>query len=101
LAEATKVNFKTGSVTRTDYRCRSNPPILHRKETFLPLSDPRIPGCAALTKQEEETGLYRDPSRIGLRAQWLTLLKRLGLTYEDHTLVSVAEARVVTALGNG
>ena len=31
LAEATKINLKTGSVVRTDYRGRSNPPILHRK----------------------------------------------------------------------
>jgi hypothetical protein len=36
LAEATKINLNTGSVVRTDYRGRSNPPILHRKETFLP-----------------------------------------------------------------
>ena len=89
LAEATKINLNTGSVVRTDYRSRSNPPILHRKETFLPLSDPRIPGFAALTKREEEAGLYRDPSRIGLRVQWVTLIKRLGLAYEGHSLISV------------
>ncbi|MSU50918.1 MAG: hypothetical protein EXS37_17815 [Opitutus sp.] len=67
LAEATKINLNTGSVSRTDYRRRPNPPILHRKETFLPPNDPRILGWAALTKREEEAGLYRDPSRIGLR----------------------------------
>ena len=79
LAEATKINLNTGSILRTDYRTRANPPILHRKGTFLPPSDPRIPDFAALTKREEEAELYRDPSRIGLRVQWLTLLKRLGL----------------------
>jgi DNA phosphorothioation-associated putative methyltransferase len=87
LAEATKINLKTGSIVRTDYRSRANPPILHRKETFLPSTDPRIPAFAALTKQEEEAGLYREPSRIGLRIQWQTLLKRLNLGYEGHTLV--------------
>lgn len=100
LAEATKINLNTGSVSRTDYRRRSNPPILHRKETFLPPSDPRIPRYAALTKHEEEAGLYRDTSRIGLRVQWLTLLKRLGLGYEDHTLVSVREIRSDSASEN-
>lgn len=89
LAEATKINLNSGSILRTDYRGRANPPILHRKETFLRPTDSRIPGYAALTKQEEEAGLYRDPSRIGLRVQWQTLLKRLNLVHEGHVLVSV------------
>ncbi|MGB8167234.1 MAG: DNA phosphorothioation-associated putative methyltransferase [Chthoniobacteraceae bacterium] len=91
LAEATKINLNTGSILRTDYRQRANPPILHRKETFLPPNDPRIPAYADLTKREEEAGLYRDPSRIGLRVQWLTLLKRMGVSHEGHTLVSVQQ----------
>jgi DNA phosphorothioation-associated putative methyltransferase len=91
LAEATMINVGTGSVVRTDYRARPNPPILHRKETFVPPDDPRIPGFATLTKREEEAGLYRDPSRIGLRVQWLTLLKRLGLTHEGHDLISARD----------
>ncbi|MGB8165988.1 MAG: DNA phosphorothioation-associated putative methyltransferase [Chthoniobacteraceae bacterium] len=89
LAEATKINLSTGTILRTDYRTRANPPILHRKETFLPPSDPRISDFAALTKREEDAGLYRDPSRIGLRVQWLTLLKRLGLAYDGHSLISL------------
>jgi DNA phosphorothioation-associated putative methyltransferase len=89
LAEATKINLNTGTVIRTDYRSRPNPPILHRKETFLSQDDPRIGKFAALTKQEEEAGLYRDPTRIGLRLQWQTLLRRLGLRYCGHTLVEL------------
>jgi DNA phosphorothioation-associated putative methyltransferase len=89
LAEATKINLNTGTVTRTNYRKRANPPILHRKETFLPLDDPRLALFSALTKQEEEAGLYRDPSRIGLRLQWQTLLRRLRFSYCGHTLVGV------------
>jgi DNA phosphorothioation-associated putative methyltransferase len=53
LAEATKINLNTGSVVRTDYRSRLNPPILHRKETFLPPDDPRHDAFAELTRQEE------------------------------------------------
>ena len=87
LAEATKINLNTGSVIRTDYRARANPPILHRKETFLPSGDPRITTFATLTEQEEEAGLYRDTARIGLRQHWLTLLKRLGVTHRQHELV--------------
>lgn len=92
LAEAAKINLNTGCTVRTDYRRRVNPPILHRKETFLPPRDSRTGVFAALTKQEEEAGLYRDPTRIGLRVQWLTLLKRLGWSYRDHRLVRTQES---------
>ncbi len=97
LAEATKINLNTGSVIRTDYRARANPPILHRKETFLPAEDPRVANYAGLTVREEEAGLYHDPSIIGLRVQWLTLLKRLGLTHEGHELVPVRKQNVDAA----
>jgi DNA phosphorothioation-associated putative methyltransferase len=91
LAEATKINLNTGTVVRSDYRGRVNPPILHRKEAFLPPNDPRIPAFAALTKQEEEAGLYCDLSRIGLRIQWQTLLKKLKLTHDGHRLVPLRQ----------
>jgi DNA phosphorothioation-associated putative methyltransferase len=99
LAEAIKINLNTGLVVRTDYRPRANPPILHRKETFLPPSDPRVVKFADLTRQEEGAGLYADPSRIGLQIQWLTLLKRLGLTHRDHKLVRV-DRETATAVAN-
>jgi DNA phosphorothioation-associated putative methyltransferase len=89
LAEATKINLNTGLVGRTDYRSRANPPILHRKETFLAPTDLRRAKFAELTMQEEAAGLYADPSRIGLRIQWLTLLKRLQLTHRDHELLKI------------
>ena len=92
LAEATRINLNTGSVVRTDYRSRTNPPILHRKETFLARRDSRIARFASLTAQEEAAGLYRDTARIGLRRHWLTLLKRLGLTYCGHELVHPSSA---------
>ena len=36
LHEAVIVDLVTGKTRRDDYRTRANPPILHRKETFLP-----------------------------------------------------------------
>lgn len=79
LAHATKINLNTGRIVRTDYSGRANPPILHRKETFLPPGDLRFEKFAALTKAEEAAGLYREPSKIGLRIYWETLLRRKGL----------------------
>ena len=94
LAEATKINLNTGSVVRTDFRARSNPPILHRKETFLPKSDPRFAKFAELTAEEEKAGLLRDGARIGLQAYWDSLLRKHGLGYEGHKLVKVLRSEV-------
>lgn len=94
LAEATKINLNTGSVVRTHYRARSNPPILHRKETFLPKSDPRFETFAQLTAEEEKAGLLRNDARIGLRAYWESLLRKHGLGYEGHRLVKVRRPEV-------
>lgn len=88
LQYATKINLNTGRIVRTDYSKRANPPILHRKETFLPPGDARIEAYAALTKQEEAADLYRDPSRIGLRLFWESLLRKKKLRYEGHRLVA-------------
>jgi DNA phosphorothioation-associated putative methyltransferase len=89
LAEAVKINMNSGTISKTDYRKRANSPILHRKETFLPANDPRVPIFTSLTKQEEQAGLLRDLSRIGMRIHWETLLKRCGLSYEGHQLVKI------------
>jgi DNA phosphorothioation-associated putative methyltransferase len=89
LAEATKINLNTGTVVRSDYRKRSNPPILHRKETFLPSSDPRHAVFAELTKAEEDAGLLKDSARIGMRVHWQSLLRRHGLGFEGHKLVKL------------
>ena len=67
LLAAVRVNLGDGIVTRTDYRARANPPILHRKETLLRPDDPRRPAFAALTRLAEEHKLFAEPHRIGTR----------------------------------
>lgn len=46
LSESIIVDLITGKTRRDDYRGRANPPILHRKETFLPLTTWEIPASA-------------------------------------------------------
>jgi DNA phosphorothioation-associated putative methyltransferase len=94
LAESVKINMNSGAISKTDYRKRANPPILHRKEAFIPSDDPRFPVFTSLTNQEEEAGILRDISRIGLRTHWETLLKRSGLSYKGHQLVRNNEKAV-------
>lgn len=100
LTQSTKINLNTGSVIRTDYRARANPPVLHRKETFLPVTDPRFPIFAALTTQEQTAGLYRDPTKIGLRLQWSTLVKQSKFAYEGHVLVPLKQEPLLPTSSN-
>jgi DNA phosphorothioation-associated putative methyltransferase len=93
LARAVRVNLAAGKVKELRYDIRVNPPILHRKETLLPLDHPDRARFAALTQQEEAAGLFDDPRTIGFKANWENLLQEKGLGYEGHALVQLAEPR--------
>lgn len=73
-----------------DYSRHANPPILHRKEAFVTMDDPRRERFARLTRQEIKAGLYADPSRIGTRRAWAALLSARGVRLAGHRLVRVA-----------
>lgn len=89
LAEAVIVDLVTGKTRRDDYRSRANPPILHRKETFLPPEHPLHAKFAKLTRQEEAAGLLDDTARIGFRINWERILAEKGLGFRGHRLVEV------------
>jgi DNA phosphorothioation-associated putative methyltransferase len=91
LARAIRVNLAAGKVKELQYDIRVNPPILHRKETLLPLDHPDRPRFAQLTQQEEDAGLFDDPRTIGFKANWESLLREKGLGYEGHALVQRGE----------
>ena len=86
LLAAVRVNLSDGIVTRTDYRGRANPPILHRKETLLRPDDPRRPAFAALTRLAEEHKLFAEPHRIGTRKAWLERVEAAGLVVQGARL---------------
>jgi DNA phosphorothioation-associated putative methyltransferase len=87
LLAAVRVNLSDGLVTRTDYRARANPPILHRKETLLRPDDPRRPAFAALTRLAEEHKLFAEPHRIGNRKAWLERVEAAGLVVQGARLL--------------
>jgi len=93
LAKAIRLNLAAGKVKELQYDIRVNPPILHRKETLLPLGHADRPRFAALTQQEEDAGLFDDPRTIGFKANWESLLREKGLGYEGHALVRLSEPR--------
>ncbi len=90
LAEAVIVDLVTGKTRRDDYRKRANPPILHRKETFLPPEHPLYRKFSKLTQQEETAGLLEDTARIGFSINWERILAEKGLGFKGHRLVEVS-----------
>lgn len=97
LKESIIVDLVSGNTRRDDYRARVNPPVLHRKETFLPPEHPFFQKFSKLTRQEEDAGLLEDTSRIGFRLNWERMLAEKGLGFKGHRLVETGVTISVTA----
>lgn len=93
LAHSILVDLSSGKRRAFDYTSNPNPPILHRKETFLLIDDPRAPKFAALTAAEEAEGLYEDTTTIGFKLNWEKLLAAKGLGYSGENLVRSSSPR--------
>jgi DNA phosphorothioation-associated putative methyltransferase len=87
LLRSVRVNLRTRQIDCNDYTQSANPPVLHRKESFLPPSDPLHAKFARLTAQEEKHGLLDDPSGIGTREGWARRLSERGFALKGHRLV--------------
>jgi DNA phosphorothioation-associated putative methyltransferase len=92
LAAAVIVDLSTGKVRRDSYADRANPPVLHRKETFLPPGHEKTALFAALTKDEEAAGLLEETARIGFKLNWQRLVAERGYRFRGHKLVPIKEA---------
>lgn len=97
LLASAKVDASAGTVAKTDYRQRANPPILHRKELLLPPDDPRLPQFRALTAAAEAHELFRDSNKIGTRKAWETRIAEAGLVLRGQRLLSRGEEHVEVA----
>ena len=76
LLRSVKLSLRTREIDCFDYASSANPPILHRKETFLPRDHPLHAKFARLTEQEEKHGLLDDTATIGTRDGWQARLAR-------------------------
>lgn len=81
------VPLRTFHIQYREYGASDNPPILHRKETFVSSDHPFRNRFARLTKQEEKLGLFEETSTIGTRHSWEELLASRGLKAVGHKLV--------------
>jgi hypothetical protein len=100
LRNAVTIDLVTGRARHTDYSQNLNPPILHRKEQFLPEDHPCRATFEALTRAEEAEGLYDDTATIGFKLNWERLLAEKGVGIVGHSLrrlVVAAETATETA----
>lgn len=82
-----RANLKTLDVKYRDFRNFDNPPILHRKETFVTADYPGRATFERLTSQEERHGLLDNPAAIGTKLAWHARVKAAGWRISGHRLL--------------
>ena len=86
LHRCVKLNLRTRQVECYDYAQSTNPPVLHRKETFLPADHELREKFARLTRQEEKHGLLDEAASIGTLEGWKRRLADRGFALKGHRL---------------
>jgi DNA phosphorothioation-associated putative methyltransferase len=87
LLRCFRLNLRARQIECYDYAQSKNPPVLHRKESFLLPEDSLYGKFARLTAQEEKHGLLEDPRGIGTREGWARRLAERGFVLKGHRLV--------------
>ncbi|MBW4659903.1 MAG: DNA phosphorothioation-associated putative methyltransferase [Drouetiella hepatica Uher 2000/2452] len=86
LQQSIQVDLSTGQVSSRDYQDADNPPVLHRKETFLLPSHPHHSKFAELTRQQVSLGLLNNSREIGTRFGWQQRLNAHQIELHGHRL---------------
>ncbi|MBW4574454.1 MAG: DNA phosphorothioation-associated putative methyltransferase [Aphanothece sp. CMT-3BRIN-NPC111] len=86
LHTSMQIDLQDLQVTYRDYDTSNNPPILHRKETFVTPDYPDYDKFAKLTQQEEAWGLLDNPRTIGTRKGWQKCLEEHCAEIRGHRL---------------
>lgn len=89
LARSVKLSLRTRELYSQDYSASENPPVLHRKETFLAADHPLREKFARLTRQEVAAGLLDETATIGTRRGWEDRLSECGYRLAGHRLLRV------------
>jgi DNA phosphorothioation-associated putative methyltransferase len=89
LLRSVKLSLRTRELDSYDYSGSKNPPILHRKESFLHPDHPLYTRFARLSQQEERRGLLADASSIGTLDGWNRRLHDAGFLIRGHRLIKL------------
>ncbi|NJO20855.1 MAG: DNA phosphorothioation-associated putative methyltransferase, partial [Spirulinaceae cyanobacterium RM2_2_10] len=97
LQASIQIDWQQGEIGYRDYSETANPPVLHRKETFVSADYPRYHDFQHLSRQQEALGLLNDSRRIGSRLSWEQRLVARGLELHDHALACPLRQVATTA----
>ncbi|WP_280283865.1 DNA phosphorothioation-associated putative methyltransferase [Pseudomonas sp. BN415] len=86
LTKSVAVDLTKLSHRITDYDAHDNPPILHRKESFLCPDHPLAESFFQITKEGELAGLYENSRLIGFKDSWNRLIAKHGYQLADGRL---------------
>jgi DNA phosphorothioation-associated putative methyltransferase len=92
LKASMQADLQSLRVDYRDYNGTANPPILHRKETFVTPDYPLYEKFARLTRQEEKWGLLDDTNTIGTRDGWNRRLSERQAKLHGHRLIRASTA---------
>ncbi|MCY7367739.1 MAG: DNA phosphorothioation-associated methyltransferase, partial [Chamaesiphon sp.] len=87
LQWAMLIDLRDLSLKFRDYSEQDNPPILHRKETFVSENYPLYAKFAKLTKSEEKAGLFSETKTIGNLRGWEQRLEACGVQIKHHRVI--------------
>jgi DNA phosphorothioation-associated putative methyltransferase len=92
LRSSVIVDLATGETRLRDYSDVPNPPLLHRKETFVADNYPNYASFAHLTQQQVTMGLLDNAKQIGALLNWERRLNQQGLEIHNHALACPLQA---------
>jgi DNA phosphorothioation-associated putative methyltransferase len=78
------VDLEKNTFRDSDYRNSDNPPILHRKETFVKPDHPSVPLFRQITEEGESIDLYQNTRSIGFKKSWERLISRKGYVLDEQ-----------------
>jgi DNA phosphorothioation-associated putative methyltransferase len=80
------IDLQKSTVRSSRYEKSENPPILHRKESFLESTHPSTPVFKEITEEGENAGLYENTRTIGFKKSWELLIAKKGYMLVDGHL---------------
>jgi DNA phosphorothioation-associated putative methyltransferase len=83
LNQSITIDIEEQTYRTTNYSNSDNPPILHRKETFVLASYPHLQTFKQITEEGEAIELYKNTKTIGFKQQWQRLIKRKGFELDQ------------------
>lgn len=83
------------TVRKASYEKSDNPPILHRKETFVKPDYKLRSYFTEITVEGEKIGLYENPRSIGFKKNWERLISNKGFYLDDEGRLKPKADRVI------